>query len=101
MGALLVLSLKDNKLLSKDAGKALAKALTGNSTLRELDVSSNNWIVQGKWAGDGPGFAQELAAGIKDNGTLIKLEISSNDIAAAQGGDLQRICAAGGIELVK
>jgi hypothetical protein len=34
-------------------------------------------------------------------GALIKLDTSSNYIAAAQGGDLQRICTAGGIELVK
>jgi hypothetical protein len=34
-------------------------------------------------------------------GALIKLEISRNNIAAAQGEDLQRICAAGGIELFK
>jgi hypothetical protein len=32
---------------------------------------------------------------------LIKLDISSNYIAAAQGEDLQRICTAGGIELAK
>jgi hypothetical protein len=30
---------------------------------------------------------------------LAKLEISSNGIGAEQEGDLQRICAAGGIEL--
>jgi hypothetical protein len=34
-------------------------------------------------------------------GALTKLDISSNHIAAAQGEDLQRICAAGGIELAK
>jgi hypothetical protein len=32
---------------------------------------------------------------------LTKLDISSNYIAAAQEEDLQRICAAGGIELAK
>jgi hypothetical protein len=37
----------------------------------------------------------------QDMRALIKLDISSNSTAAAQGGDLQRICAAGGIELVK
>jgi hypothetical protein len=37
----------------------------------------------------------------KDNGALIKLDVSSNDIGAEQEGDLQRICVAGGIELAK
>jgi hypothetical protein len=96
-GALSVLSLKNNGLLTKGAGKALAQALAGNSVLTEVNVSCQAGYT---WD-DGPGFAQELAVGIKDNGALIKLDISSNYIAAAQGGDLQRICAAGGIELVK
>jgi hypothetical protein len=30
--------------------------------------------------GDGPGFAQELAVGIKDNGALTKLDARGNDI---------------------
>jgi hypothetical protein len=37
----------------------------------------------------------------KDNGALAKLDISCNCIGAEQEGDLQRICAAGGIELDK
>jgi hypothetical protein len=79
MRALLVLSLKDNKLLSKEAGKALAKALTGNSTLKELDASSNDWIdEQNEWAGDGPGFAQELAIGIRDNGSISQFTFSGD-----------------------
>jgi hypothetical protein len=36
-----------------------------------------------------------------DNRALTKLDISSNDIDAEQEGSLQRICAAGGIELAK
>jgi hypothetical protein len=70
MGALSVLSLKGNKLATKESGKALAQALASNSTLKELDVSSNNWQSLFQWKGDGPGFAQELAVGIKDNGAL-------------------------------
>jgi hypothetical protein len=34
-------------------------------------------------------------------GALAKLDISGNGIGAEQEGDLQRICAAGGIELDK
>ena len=70
-GALLVLSLKDNKLATKEGGKALARALANNSTLKELDVSKNNWTNRaGALLGDGAGFAQELAVGIKDNGAV-------------------------------
>jgi hypothetical protein len=42
-----------------------------------------------------------LAGAIKDMGALIKLDISNNQIGAAQERDLQRICVAGGIELAK
>jgi hypothetical protein len=42
-----------------------------------------------------------LANAIPDRGALTKLDISSPYIVAAQGEDLQRICAAGGIELAK
>jgi Ran GTPase-activating protein (RanGAP) involved in mRNA processing and transport len=84
-GALSVLSLKSNRLATKDGGKALAQALANNSTLKELDVSSNNWNAMGTWKGDGPGFAQELAIGIKDNGAMTKFDISSNNILAEGG----------------
>jgi hypothetical protein len=42
-----------------------------------------------------------LASELPDKEALAKLDISSNNIAAAQGGDLQRICTASGIELAK
>ena len=87
--------------LGKEAGRALAMALATNSVLKELDVSNN---LDGRSAGytqtDGAAFAQELAVGIRDNGALIKLDISMNNIGAEQKGDLQRICVASGIELV-
>jgi hypothetical protein len=82
MGALSVLSLKDNKLLTKDGGKALAQALASSSTLKELDVCSNNWMkygTSGVWMGNGPGFAQELAVGIKDNGALSQFIFSGDE----------------------
>jgi hypothetical protein len=99
MGALSVLSLKSNALLNIESGKALADALKGNSVLTELDVSVNNDPLNANR--DGPGFAQELAVGIKDNGALIKLDISSNYIGAEQERVLQRICVASGIDLAK
>jgi Ran GTPase-activating protein (RanGAP) involved in mRNA processing and transport len=80
MGALSVLSLKKNSLSNKEAGKALAQALAGNTTLRELDVSDNQSPTGDFSARDGPGFAHELAVGIRDNGTLTSLNLSSNDL---------------------
>ena len=70
MEALSVLSLKNNNLCNKEAGKALAQALAGNTTLRELDVSCNQSPTNDYSARDGPGFAQELAVGISGNGAL-------------------------------
>jgi hypothetical protein len=96
-GALLVLSLKGNRLATKEAGKALAAALAGNSVLKELDLSSNFNLDTSHSAE----FAQELAVGIRDNGALIKLDISSNHIRDEQDGDLRRICVASGIELAR
>jgi hypothetical protein len=77
MRALSVLSLKKNGLLTKEAGKALAQALAGNSILTELDVS---YQATGYTRDDGPGFAQELAVGIKDNGTMTSLNLASNNL---------------------
>jgi hypothetical protein len=77
----MVLFLKDNRLATKEGGKVLAEALAGNLTLKELDVSSNNWSKDdGRDTGDGPGFAQELGIGLKDNGALSKLDASNNDM---------------------
>ena len=75
-----MLSLKDNRLATKAGGKALAQALANNSTLKELDVSSNVWKEYGNYKGDGPGFAQELAVGIKDNGGMTSLNLASNQL---------------------
>jgi hypothetical protein len=74
----LVLSLKENDLGTKEAGKVLGEMLKANSVLKELDLSSNC-----AYGGDAPGFAQELAVGIKDNGALTKFDISNNSLFAA------------------
>jgi hypothetical protein len=74
MGALTKLILKDNAMLTKAAGKALASALAGNPVLTELDISDQ----AGYRHDDGPGFAKELAAGISDNGALSALNLSQN-----------------------
>jgi Leucine-rich repeat (LRR) protein len=96
-GALLSLDMSKNRLCNREAGKVLSQMLAVNTVLKEFDVSDN----QCHGVRDGPGFAQELSAGIRDNGALTKLNISSNHIGAEQEQDLQRICVAGGIELAK
>jgi hypothetical protein len=103
-GALTKLILKDNRLATAEAGKILSDMLAANTVLKELDVSSNCWDVEFVWdqaGGNGPDFAREISKGLSDNGALIKLDISSNAIGAAQEGDLQHIYVASGIELAK
>jgi hypothetical protein len=82
MGALTTLILKDNKLLTREAGKVLSGMLAANTVLKELDVSSNTWMEHGRMKGDGPGFAKELAVGISGNGALTSLNLSSNNLEA-------------------
>jgi hypothetical protein len=62
------------------------------------DKAPTRLDLSGKSLGEG---ALVVAEYLRDNGALTKLDISSNHIAAAQGEDLQRICAAGGTELSK
>jgi hypothetical protein len=81
-GALSVLSLKGNRLATKEAGKALAAALAQNSVLTELDVSGNNWWASPSDKGDGVGFAQELSVGLRDNGAMTSLNLASNRLYA-------------------
>ena len=95
-GALTSLNLANNSLGMKDAGKALGAALAVNTVLKQLDLSKNYFNSH-----HAPRFAKELAIGLRDNGALIKLDISNNHIRAEQERDLQRICVAGGIELTK
>jgi hypothetical protein len=78
-----VLSLKENGLGTKEAGKVLGEMLKANSVLKELDLSSN--FVHPMDGGDAPGFAQELAVGIKDNGALLVLSVKSNSLGPAGG----------------
>jgi hypothetical protein len=92
MGALSMLSLKNNRLATKEGGRALATALAVNSVLKELDLSCNAWDSDSSddENADGPGFAQELARGIKDNGGgMSVLHLSENSL---QADGVQIIC---------
>jgi hypothetical protein len=74
--------MKDNGLLSEEAGQALASALASNSVLTELDVSA-----QGGYSfDDGPGFFRELAIGIKNSEAILSLNISGNDLTGYLSG---------------
>jgi hypothetical protein len=76
MRALSVLSLKKNYLGTKEVAKVLGEMLKENSVLKELDLSDNRYY-SGGWKTD-PEFAEELAAGIKDNGALSSFTFSGN-----------------------
>jgi hypothetical protein len=82
------LDISNNKMLTKQAGEALADALASNSKLKELDVSNSNWTdsfdVQ---QGDGAGFAQGFAAGLRANTVLTSLNISTNNIGGYTEND--------------
>jgi hypothetical protein len=76
--ALTKLVLKDNMLLTVDGGKALSCIISVNTTLKELDVSSNNWLVNDALEGDGPGFAKSFAIGLIDNGAILSVDLLEN-----------------------
>jgi hypothetical protein len=76
MGALLSLDMSKNLLCNREAGKVLSQMLAVNTVLEELDVSDN----QGPGTRDGPGFAHELSAGIRDNGAMTSLSLASNGL---------------------
>jgi hypothetical protein len=78
--ALTTLILKDNRLLTPEAGKVLSDMLAANTVLKELDVSSNNWEEYGRTMGDGPGFAKELAVGIPGKGALLSRNLARNNL---------------------
>jgi Ran GTPase-activating protein (RanGAP) involved in mRNA processing and transport len=83
--ALSALSLKDNRLGTKEAGKVLGEMLKENSMLKALDLSKN-YVSKC----EALGFAQGLAVGIKDNVALSVFLLKSNNIRAEGGGALAK-----------
>jgi hypothetical protein len=61
--------------------------LAANTVLKEIDLSDNT----GRGAGDGAGFAQELAVGIRYNGAISSVNLLMNDIGVAQAKALVSI----------
>jgi hypothetical protein len=87
MGAMTSLDMSKNGLLTKEGGEILGKMLKTNSVLKDLNVSLSGWGVPGSKQ-DGPGFAQKLAVGIKDNGALSSLNLSTNSLTGKWGDDM-------------
>eukprot|EP00935_MAST-01C_sp_MAST-1C-sp1_P000641 g641.t1 len=92
-GALEKLVMADNRLATKEAGKALADALATNSVLKELDLSKNAWEYYryDDVHADGPGFAKELAVGLSTNGALVSANLLNNDIGIEQARNLATV----------
>jgi hypothetical protein len=89
-GAMTTLILKDNRLLHKESGTALRNMLKFNTVLTKLDVSDNGYASDD----DGPGFAQELAIGIKDNSAISSVNVLGNYIGVEQAQELINILQA-------
>jgi hypothetical protein len=84
-GALLRLDMSNNGInanihggAAAAPGKALADALAANTVLTELNLSSNCLK---------PEFARELSVGIRDNGALLRLDMSNNKINYCINGE--------------
>jgi hypothetical protein len=93
MGALTKLIFGGDKLYNRQKDEWIAaEPATLEVGMTEADFSNKHVGAAG---------AIIVAAWIshRDKGALIKLDISSNYIEAAQEGRLQRICTASGIEL--
>ena len=72
-----------NGLLTKEAGKILADMLKENSVLKELDLSESGYRMPSSKK-DGPGFAQEFADGMKNNGAMTTVNMMGNHIGKEQ-----------------
>jgi hypothetical protein len=92
MGAILSLDMSDNSLNFLGRGMDYLGPAVAASTITSLNIAKNCLNENG---------GIEAVASLLDKGALAKLDISGNVIGAEQEGDLQRICAAGGIELSK
>jgi hypothetical protein len=99
MGDILHLDVSNNALQAAGT-KVLAEALKQNQIITELNISSNRMTSNCKGeSGKDMSGVTTLADAIKDMGALLKLNISSNFIPRTRKENLERTCAAGGIEL--
>jgi hypothetical protein len=83
MGALSVMSLKQNSLCNRETGKVLSEMLAVNTVLKKLDLSENSYRHC-----DSVGFAQELAVGLSDNVAISVLNLANNNLGQVVGWHL-------------
>ena len=75
--ALTSLNMSANGLKGAEAGKALGDAIAANTVLKELDISGGEYNPQCDVA-----FVQTFSVGLRDNGALTSLNLSSNALGA-------------------
>jgi hypothetical protein len=68
------LNLSKNGIKGAEAGKALGDAIAGNTVLKELDISGD------KYNKCDVEFVKAFAVGLHDNGALLSLDISRNNL---------------------
>ena len=76
--ALSKLVMRQNNFHGAEAGKVFSNMLAQNTVLKELDLSSQKVGVIG-YPLDAA-FVKEFAVGISDNGVMLSLDISSNEL---------------------
>ena len=77
MGAMTILNMSENGLQGAEAGKALGDALAGNTVLKELDLSGEEYSPSMDIE-----FVKAFTPGLSDNGAMTKFDISSNSLRA-------------------
>ena len=91
--ALTSLNISNIQLLTAEVGNILADMLKVNSSLKELDVSKNIIPRYSNSRGvadanDSPGFAKELADGLKNNGEKVSANLLNNTIGTEHAYNL-------------
>jgi Ran GTPase-activating protein (RanGAP) involved in mRNA processing and transport len=83
-GAMTSLNMSKNSMKGAAAGKALGGALATNTVLKELDLSGQSGTSKRPARPNmDAAFVKAFVPGLSDNGTLMKLDISENNLYAA------------------
>eukprot|EP00935_MAST-01C_sp_MAST-1C-sp1_P002511 g2511.t1 len=92
-GALVKFNISSNAL-SAEGTKAVAKALKGNNSMTELNISSNNMTCDSQgYVGKDMSGVTDIANAIPTMGALASLDIRFNDIPSDQQSTIKSICA--------
>jgi hypothetical protein len=96
-GALTSLNMScSNGLKGAEAGKALGDAIAANTSLKLLDISGG----QDDFQRCDVEFVQTFSVGLRDNGALTSLNLSSNGIGAHRDSQRQWIVTPEGMSVV-